>query len=354
MYQVSNSTALLRGPPPAAGARRTGGAARRRAPSSCSGSRACSPTSPRRWSSTVLPLYLVVRRRLLAAGLRRHRRPLQRRAPRSCGLASGFIGDRFRRHKEVARPATACRRSASSLLASSARRVSAIGAIVLARPHRQGHPHRAARRDDLAVDAARAQLGAAFGVHRALDTTGAMIGPLLAFAPAGRRAAGVQLGLPRQLLHRAHRRRRARAASSSPRRARDAAARRRSRALAARRLRAAARPALPRAADRRRRAEPRDRQRRLHLPRRCRTSSTSATSLFPLLFVGSAARLHGAGGADGPAGRPLRPRPRLPRRLRAAARRLRRAAARRSAAGSLVCRGARRCSAPTTRRPTAC
>ena len=47
------------------------------------------------------------------------------------------------------------------------------------------------------------QLGAAFGVHRALDTTGAMLGPLVAFAHAGARPAGVQLDLPRQLLPRA-------------------------------------------------------------------------------------------------------------------------------------------------------
>ena len=48
------------------------------------------------------------------------------------------------------------------------------------RPGRQGHPYRAAGRADRRRQPA-GRLGRAFGVHRALDTAGAMLGPLLAF-----------------------------------------------------------------------------------------------------------------------------------------------------------------------------
>ena len=129
---------------------------------------------------TVLPLYLRVRRRLLAARLRAHRRHLQRRdGARRAGervhrrpLAAPQGGRRDRlRHLRAVQAAPGDRRYGRL----RDRRDRA------ARPRGQGHPHRAARRDDLAVDAAEPQLGAAFGVHRAMDTTGAMLGPLVAF-----------------------------------------------------------------------------------------------------------------------------------------------------------------------------
>src|SRR5439155_5389271 len=48
---------------------------------------------------------------------------------------------------------------------------------------RTGKGIRTAPRDALiSLSTPREQLGTAFGVHRALDTTGAMLGPLLAFA----------------------------------------------------------------------------------------------------------------------------------------------------------------------------
>ncbi len=49
------------------------------------------------------------------------------------------------------------------------------------RPDRQGHPHGAARRLDLALFSSKAGLATAFGVHRAMDSAGAMLGPLIAF-----------------------------------------------------------------------------------------------------------------------------------------------------------------------------
>ena len=64
----------------------------------------------------------------------------------------------------------AVRRLQARAGARRAARGAAIGRDGAARPHRQGHPHRAARRDDLAVHAAGSGSAPAFGVHRALDT----------------------------------------------------------------------------------------------------------------------------------------------------------------------------------------
>ena len=59
--------------------------------------------------------------------------------------------------------------------------VSAIGATILI--DRVGKGIRTAPRDAMiSLATPRDQLGAAFGVHRALDTTGALIGPILAFS----------------------------------------------------------------------------------------------------------------------------------------------------------------------------
>ena len=129
--------------------------------------------------ATVLPLYLVY-----VAGFT----PLQfgiidglyRGAAALVGLVSGFAADRRRRHKEVASVgyglSTVCK-LALVLVGGTA---SAIGAIVML--DRIGKGIRTAPRDALiSLSSTRDRLGAAFGVHRAMDTTGAMIGPLLAF-----------------------------------------------------------------------------------------------------------------------------------------------------------------------------
>ena len=126
-----------------------------------------------------------LRRRLLAAGLRGHRRHLQRRDGDPGRLASGFIGDRWRRHKEVATAGYGLSAVCKLLLAIVGTALSAIGAIVLHRPRRQGHPHGSARRDDLAVDAASASSAPRSGCTARWTRPGAMIGPLLAFAHAG-------------------------------------------------------------------------------------------------------------------------------------------------------------------------
>jgi MFS family permease len=95
-------------------------------------------------------------------------------------VAAGFAGDRWRRHKETAVAgyglSAVCK--LGLLVAGSA--VGAVAAIVLL--DRTGKGIRTAPRDALiSLSARREQLGAAFGVHRAMDTTGAMLGPLVAF-----------------------------------------------------------------------------------------------------------------------------------------------------------------------------
>jgi MFS family permease len=96
------------------------------------------------------------------------------------GLVSGFVGDRWRRHKEVAATGYGLSALCKLLLAAVGTSLSAIGAIVLL--DRTGKGIRTAPRDAMISTATpREDLGAAFGVHRAMDTTGAMLGPLVAF-----------------------------------------------------------------------------------------------------------------------------------------------------------------------------
>jgi MFS family permease len=94
-------------------------------------------------------------------------------------LASGHVGDRWRRHKEVAvlgYGLSALARPALLLAAGPA----AISGIVVV--DRIGKGIRTAPRDALiSLDSTREGLATAFGVHRAMDTAGAMLGPLLAF-----------------------------------------------------------------------------------------------------------------------------------------------------------------------------
>ena len=96
------------------------------------------------------------------------------------GLAGGYAGDRWRRHKEVAATGYGLSAVCKLLLAVAGTALSSISAIVLL--DRTGKGIRTAPRDAMiSLATPRGELGAAFGVHRALDTTGAMIGPLVAF-----------------------------------------------------------------------------------------------------------------------------------------------------------------------------
>jgi MFS family permease len=129
--------------------------------------------------STILPLYLVYTVGLspvafgLVDGLYQGGGALVR-------VASGFVGDRFRRHKEVAVVGYGLSAICKLGFLAVGGAVGALSSIIVL--DRTGKGIRTAPRDALiSLSTPREQLGAAFGVHRALDTTGAMLGPLLAF-----------------------------------------------------------------------------------------------------------------------------------------------------------------------------
>lgn len=128
---------------------------------------------------TVLPLYLVFVGGFspLAFGLIDG---LYNGATAIVRLASGFVGDRWQRHKEVAVAGYGLSAVCKLLLVGVGTAVSAIGAVVLL--DRAGKGIRTAPRDAMiSLSTPKENLGTAFGVHRAMDTTGAMLGPLLAF-----------------------------------------------------------------------------------------------------------------------------------------------------------------------------
>jgi MFS family permease len=128
---------------------------------------------------TILPLYLVFIGGFspLAFGVIDG---LYNGATALMGLASGFLGDRLRRHKEIASIGYGVSAVCKLLLALVGTGLTAIGAVVLL--DRAGKGIRTAPRDAMiSLSTPKDKLGAAFGVHRALDTTGAMLGPLVAF-----------------------------------------------------------------------------------------------------------------------------------------------------------------------------
>lgn len=129
--------------------------------------------------ATVLPLYLVFS---LGAN------PLvlgaidgtYRGAAAIVQIFSGVVSDRWHRHKEVA--ATGYGLSAVCKLGMVAvgGSIGAIGAIVAV--DRIGKGIRTAPRDALiSLSSSKVGLATAFGVHRAMDSAGAMLGPLIAF-----------------------------------------------------------------------------------------------------------------------------------------------------------------------------
>ena len=129
--------------------------------------------------STILPMYLVY-----TLGFT----PLQygvvdgvyQGASSLVRLVAGFSADRWGRHKEVATFGYGISAACKLGLVVVGSSFSAIGALVLL--DRTGKGVRTAPRDAMiSLSASPATLGTAFGVHRALDTTGAMLGPLVAF-----------------------------------------------------------------------------------------------------------------------------------------------------------------------------
>ncbi len=130
--------------------------------------------------ATILPLYLV-----FTLGFT----PLQfgvvdgyqRGASALVSLGGGLVADRRSRHKEVATAGYGLSAVCKLGYVAAGTSFAALGAVVFA--DRIGKGIRTAPRDALiSLSSRREGLGLAFGVHRALDTTGAMLGPLVAFA----------------------------------------------------------------------------------------------------------------------------------------------------------------------------
>jgi MFS family permease len=95
-------------------------------------------------------------------------------------IASGYLGDRLRRHKVVAVAGYGISAVCKLLLAIVGSAFGAIGSVILV--DRAGKGIRTAPRDAMiSLSSAPDRLGASFGVHRALDSTGALLGPLVAF-----------------------------------------------------------------------------------------------------------------------------------------------------------------------------
>ena len=130
--------------------------------------------------TSVLPVYLMFQLHLspasygLVEGLQQGGASLAR-------VASGLLTDRFRRYKQVA---------AGGYLASAFCRIGLLlvgtspgGIAIITAFDRLGKGARTSPRDALiSLRVPPHGLAAAFGVHRTLDTVGAMLGPFLAFA----------------------------------------------------------------------------------------------------------------------------------------------------------------------------
>jgi MFS family permease len=130
--------------------------------------------------ATILPLYLI-----FGLGLS----PLQfgvvdglyQGASGLVRVGGGFAGDRWRRHKEVAGLGYGVSAVCKLGYVAVGSALSSLSTIVVL--DRIGKGIRTAPRDALiSLSTSRATLGTAFGVHRALDTAGAMLGPLAAFS----------------------------------------------------------------------------------------------------------------------------------------------------------------------------
>lgn len=95
-------------------------------------------------------------------------------------LVGGAAADRTRNHKRVAASGYAL--AAMTRLGLIASTFAAVPVIPFLLAERVGKGIRSAPRDALiSLSSARERLGVAFGVHRTLDTVGALLGPVLAF-----------------------------------------------------------------------------------------------------------------------------------------------------------------------------
>src|SRR5262245_34196070 len=96
-------------------------------------------------------------------------------------VVAGLAADRLNRLKEVAFFGYAVSAASRIALPAAGSALGVVGGVILV--DRLGKGVRTAPRDALiSLNAQPERLGLAFGVHRALDTVGALLGPLLAFA----------------------------------------------------------------------------------------------------------------------------------------------------------------------------
>ena len=96
-----------------------------------------------------------------------------------CNWPSGVIADRWRRHKEVAWLGYAGSAASRLGLLVTTAWTGIAGFLII---DRLGKGLRTAPRDALiSLSVPKEKLGTAFGVHRAMDAMGAMLGPILAF-----------------------------------------------------------------------------------------------------------------------------------------------------------------------------
>jgi len=95
-------------------------------------------------------------------------------------VASGFVSDRWRRPKGVAGLGYGLSAVGKVALVGAGNTIGGIGAIIAV--DRVGKGIRTAPRDALiSLSSAKDRLATSFGVHRAMDSVGAMLGPLVAF-----------------------------------------------------------------------------------------------------------------------------------------------------------------------------
>ena len=130
--------------------------------------------------TTVLPLYLVVTLGMspLSFGVIDG---LYQGASAIVRIASGLVADRWRRHKEVAAAGYGLSALSKLGLLAVGGATGGIAAAILV--DRTGKGIRTAPRDAMiSLSCSPATVAVSFGVHRAMDTAGAMIGPLIAFA----------------------------------------------------------------------------------------------------------------------------------------------------------------------------
>jgi MFS family permease len=129
--------------------------------------------------TTVLPIYLVytIGMSPLLFGVLDG---FQQGASALVRVAGGYFADRFARYKEVAVVGYGISAISRIGLLAAGTSFAGIGAVIFA--DRTGKGIRTAPRDAMiSLSTPDEDLGTAFGVHRALDTAGAMFGPLVAF-----------------------------------------------------------------------------------------------------------------------------------------------------------------------------